>query len=350
MSIQRLGALPRGEEPSLPLEGYIKLYNAHLKTEGKTDKTIKIYNYALSLFSNYFTGEEGRPPTLNDFTADNVRYCLAEAADRPKWSGQPWAATHAGERVAGATLHQYTRSLKSFGAWLAREGHTEGHPLFTVRLPKLDQRELVPLSPDEEERLLAAYDERRLFDCRTKAILMVLLDTGIRAGELVRLRLDDLNLEEGFMTVLGKRRERSIPFGHGCERILRMYLTFHRPEPATPEIDRVFLTVDGYPLTEAGLRMIFERVKHRTGIARLHPHLLRHTYALRSQELHVPVPVLALQQYLGHSSPMVTERYVHAASSERLKRARQFSHLDALNVRVRRSPSGRVRHFGRREV
>ena len=80
------------------------------------------------------------------------------------------------------------------------------------------------------------------------------------------------------------------------------------------------------------MKMIFTRAAKRTGIERLHPHLLRHTFGTRAQDN--GMPRLTLQHYMGHSSSKVTERYAHAAQSEKLKRARGFSPIDQLGLRA----------------
>jgi len=206
----------------------------------------------------------------------------------------------------------------------------------------MDQKELRPLTEAEERALLDAYDDNNPTDCRLKAIFLLLLDTGMRLGELTGLKAENVDLDHGFLIVMGKgRKERSIPFGFTTERVLRKYVSFCRPTPALPSVDEFFLSPDGYPLTYNAVKMIFKRAAKRAGIERLHPHLLRHTYGIRAQE--GGMPTLTLQHYMGHSSSKVTERYAHAAQSERLKRARGYSPIDQLRLRVSRPRPGQAR-------
>ncbi len=125
-----------------------------------------------------------------------------------------------------------------------------------------------------------------------------------------------------------------MPFGFKTGWVLQRYRLLHRPPPATPAVEAFFLNRDGYPLTDASLEMVFRRARVRSGIMRLHAHLLRHTYGTRSSEL--GIPTLTLQRFMGHSQPTVTERYSHVAASERLKRERGYDHLDGMELRVRR--------------
>jgi site-specific recombinase XerD len=320
---------------SLPLAGLIRLYDAQLRSERKSPKTIEAYNRALRRFSGWFEAEEGREPRLSDYNRTSVRLFLADLVGRPKWEGHPTLAGRTDGTLSTSTLHQTVRSLKTFGAWLAVEGYVEDHPLASLRLPRLDEKAIVPLSEEEERRLLAAYSDSDARECRIKAMFMLMLDTGLRRGEVISLKRQDVNLDQGHLLVMGKgRKERVLPFGFTCERVLRRYLAC-RVEPATAAIDEFFLSEDGYPLTANAVELIFVRARKRTGIERLHPHLLRHTYGIRAQEQ--GMPTLTLQHFMGHTSPKITERYAHAAQSERLKRARGFSPVDQLRMRVGRA-------------
>jgi site-specific recombinase XerD len=232
--------------------------------------------------------------------------------------------------------------LKTFGAWLERERYAAIHPLYSVRAPRGDDRQLRPLTEEEERSLLDSYDDNHATEVRLKAIFLLLLDTGMRLSELTSLKFENVDLDHGYLVVFGKgRKEQSIPFGFTTERVLRKYVGFSRPLPALPSVDEFFLSADGYPMTYNAVKMIFKRAGQRAGIPRLHCHLLRHTYGTRAQES--GMPTITLQHYMGHSSSKVTERYAHAAQSERLKRARGFSPIDQLRIHVSRTTNERRR-------
>lgn len=334
MTAQLLPPVEEALDPSLPLRGFVRLYEAHLRSERKTPKTIEVYKYVLGKFETWFTSTYGQPPTLAHFSRDQVRLFLVAAQDRPKWQGHPTLDGVTAEGISGATVHHYVRTLKTFGSWLDREDYARTNPLATLRLPKVDQKELLPLTEAEERQLLDTYNDNNPNDCRSKAIFLLMLDTGLRLSEVIHLQDANLDLDNGFLLVMGKgRKERSVPFGFTTEKVLRKYVTFFRPDPATPNFDEFFLSPDGYPLTEQAMKMLFTRARKRTGITRLHAHLLRHTYGIRAQEN--DMPTITLQHYMGHSSSKVTERYVHAAQSEKLKRARGYSPVDRLRLRVK---------------
>jgi site-specific recombinase XerD len=332
-------ARSRASKTSLPLAGYVRLYEAQLRSERKSPNTLDHYLGALGRFTRWFELENGEPPTLADYGRDNVRLFLGDLANHSKWEDCNLRGRQRGP-LSSATVHGIVRALKTFGAWLEREEHLDSHPLLTLRLPKLDEKQLQPLTEDEERALISAYDDNSPTGCRAKAIFLLMLDTGLRLSEVTGVKAENMDLDNGFLLVMGKgRKERAIPFGYTAERMLRRYNTFFRPRPALPTVDEFFLTQDGYPLTKNAMAMLFARAKKRTGITRLHPHLLRHTYGIRAQEQ--GMPTITLQHYMGHSSSKVTERYVHAAQSEKLKRARGYSPVDQLRISVRRAPTVR---------
>ena len=109
-----------------------------------------------------------------------------------------------------------------------------------LKLPKLVEKELQPLTPDEELALLNAYSEVKAGECRRdKASFMLMLSTGLRRAELLGLEDAAVNLGEGFITVIGKgKKQRSIPFGFKTGWALQRYRSLHRPELATPRVRR----------------------------------------------------------------------------------------------------------------
>ncbi|MGE3856176.1 MAG: tyrosine-type recombinase/integrase [Dehalococcoidia bacterium] len=326
---------PGFDPQPIALTRFTRMFNAQLRSEQKSPRTIQAYEYTFTRFARWFETIEGREPLFGDFTVGRVRMFLSDTMDVPKWAGHRYIPQgQPDQKISSATLHQYARNLKTFGLWFEREGYVDRNPLYALRMPRLTRRELVPLTEDEQRVLLKTYSDTIPTECRLRAIFLLLLDTGLRLAELTGLQDRNVDLDAGYVRVLGKgRKERSVPFGHLTEKVLRKYAEFFRPDPASPLVTTFFLSPDGYPMTPKAVTMLFQRARSRTGIARLHPHLLRHTYAIRAQEQ--DMPTITLQHYMGHSSPEMTERYVHAAQSERLKRARGHSPIDQFAARDR---------------
>ncbi len=132
------------------------------------------------------------------------------------------------------------------------------------------------------------------------AIIMTYIDTGIRCSELIGLKMSDVHLQEGYMKVFGKGgRERIVPMGNGVQKAIQRYIFHFRPESLNPDMDAVFLCLDGRPLTNNSVKMLFTRLARKSGVKRLHTHLLRHTFA--TQYLVNGGDVFSLQQILGRT-------------------------------------------------
>jgi integrase/recombinase XerD len=161
---------------------------------------------------------------------------------------------------------------------------------------------------------------------RDKAMLEVIYAAGLRVSELVGLRLQDVNLERGFVVVLGKgSKERAVPLGEVASARLKEYLERARPLLLKGQSsDAVFVSSRRRQLTR---QMFWERMKHyvrKAGIARnVSPHTLRHSFA--THLLDNGADLRAVQAMLGHSDISTTQIYTHV-SRERLKRIHEKYH------------------------
>jgi integrase/recombinase XerC/integrase/recombinase XerD len=158
---------------------------------------------------------------------------------------------------------------------------------------------------------------------------MVLIDTGLRIGELINLKIEDTHLHEGFLKVMGKgNKERIVPIGSSAQRAIQRYLFRHRPKPTYQGFDNVLLSIHGKPLSENSMKLMFTRLAQQSGVYRLHAHLCRHTFATRF--LVNGGDVFSLQQILGHSTLEMVKLYVNLASSHVAIQHQKFSPLDRL--------------------
>ena len=158
-----------------------------------------------------------------------------------------------------------------------------------------------------------------------------MLDTGLRMGKLINLKMDDVHMNEGLLKVLGKgKKERIVPMGSNAQKALQRYLFRYRPQPFSRSTDNVFLSVVGKPLTENSLKLIFSRLAKKSDVTRLHAHLCRHTFATRF--LINGGDVFTLQQILGHSTLEMVRHYVSLAANHVAIQHHRFSPLDRLNL------------------
>ena len=162
------------------------------------------------------------------------------------------------------------------------------------------------------------------------ATFLLFLDSGLRFTELRTIDMKDLHLEDGYVKVMGKgQKDRIVPFGNSAQKSLMKYIFHFRPEPLVT--DTVFLNLDGRPMTDTGLKLIYRRLALNSGVSRMHPHLLRHTFAVNY--LMNGGDVFTLQQILGHTTLEMVRRYVNIASAHVMIQHKQFSPVDRMNLR-----------------
>jgi site-specific recombinase XerD len=188
------------------------------------------------------------------------------------------------------------------------------------------------LSDEEIHSILGVLKPINATVARNLTIFMVLIDTGLRIGELINLKMEDTHLQEGFLKVIGKgNKERVVPIGRNAQRAIQRYLFRYRSKPTHQGFEYVFLAIHGNPLTENSMKLMFARLAQQSGVYRLHAHLCRHTFATRF--LVNGGDVFTLQQILGHSTLEMVKHYVNLASSHVTIQHQRYSPLDHLILR-----------------
>ena len=221
------------------------------------------------------------------------------------------ASTYGDGRSYRATsVVRILSSVRAFHRFLLREGVTTRDPTAAVVRPKLPRSLPKPLSVDDVARVLA-HPDRSAAGLRDRAVLETLYGAGLRVSELVGLDVDDVDLEEGSVRVLGKGgKERDVPLGRYARDAITAYLTRVRPGLATTRSrSALFLNRrGGGRLTRQGVTGILQRHAAGAGIAKtVSPHTLRHSFATHLLEGGADVRVV--QELLGHASVATTQVY-----------------------------------------
>ena len=334
------------DKGNVSLDKLMLQYEAFKRTEAKTPKTIEWYNQSLHLL-NEFLKQNGYSNLLKDLSLELVRTYILYLQKRQRFVDHPYVPTQE-EKLSPATVENHVRAIRAFFSWLYREGYTEEHILQRLKLPKVPLILIEPLSDVEVAAIFSAFDANTSAGARDICMITLMLDTGIRSNELITLKTRDVHLEEGYMKVMGKgQKERVLPFGSASQKGLLKYLYHFRAEPVHQGIGNFFLTLDGYPMTYNALRLIMNRLAKRSGVERLHAHLLRHTFAVNY--LVNGGDVFSLQQILGHTTLDMVRRYINLASTHVMAQHKKFSPVDRMNLRqinravkVQRSGKGRV--------
>ena len=327
----------RIKERDMALSTLIDLFIATKQVEGRSQKTLKWYRVFLVEFDRFLAN--GEPAGLEALTLSNARAFVAHLQGKSaKYGGASMRPQEKGG-LSPRTIHGYVRTLKVFGSWLHEEGFTEAHPFERLKAPKLPQTMIEVFSDEEIGRIFEAIQPRTIQGARMYAMVLLLLDTGMRASELCALTLDNTHLNEGYVKVFGKgAKERIVPFGALTRKSLLRYIHSYRPEPASNEMDQVFLSVNATPLSYDGLAQALKRLGKAADVPRLHAHLFRHTFAVRY--LMNGGDLMTLKLILGHTTLDVTQMYLHLAESHVQVQHSRFSPVDRLEAATRRSRKG----------
>jgi site-specific recombinase XerD len=308
----------------LTLPALIEYYEVCNRSENKSHQTISWYTANLKQFQHYLRSRK-LSTTIDTITLQTLREYQAYLLKRDCFGNN--GLSH---QLSPAAVHGHIRTLKAFFNWLTREELIIENPAILLRPPKVPQKVTTTLNDQEIKTILNAFDTRIALDMRNKAIFTLLLDTGIRVGELVGLKMEGLHLSEGYFKVCGKgNKERIIPVGNSTQRLLQGYLFRYRSIPVRLGIENVFLTSGGKPMTVNSAKLLFHRLGKKTGVVRLHAHLCRHTFATRF--LINGGDVFSLQQILGHSTLEMVRHYVNLAASHVMIQHNRYSPMDHLS-------------------
>jgi integrase/recombinase XerC/integrase/recombinase XerD len=290
----------------------VQAFLMHHEDRNHSPKTVRWYNEMLGRFTAWL-GPEARLRDVDGDTLRNYQRSLREG-DLSKF-----------------TLHAYARTLRTFLRWLEREAYLGEELYRRVEMPKVPKYEDVTidvLSDQEIAHLLSMLDPSTDVGCRNRAIVCLMLESGLRLAEVVNLKFDDVHLKELYVKVHGKGdKEAYVPIGPTTQKALSRYGTYFRV-PADPKTRAFFLNIYGEPLGYEAVKSMFVRLAKESGITRLHPHLLRHTAATRmlanGADLHT------VQRLLRHSDIRTTLRYLHLVPEQLQEKMRMFSPLGGI--------------------
>lgn len=268
-----------------------------LKAQRKSVNTVRNYRVGVLRYLSWCE-REGLPAEL---TKSAVQAFLADLLD---------------EGAEAATAIARLQALRRFAGWLVEEGELDSDPLLGIRRPKLDRKVTEALSDDEIKLLLKACAGTDFIDKRDESIVRLMVETGLRSGELIALHTSDLSLRSGLVTIRrgkgGKGRVVSISAqtAAAMDRYLRARSTHRLAD--TPAL---WLGGGGKGFSYHGLDRSLRRRARAAGIIGFHLHLLRHTAATRW--LRRGGSEGGLMATCGWSSREMLDRYTQSSASER---------------------------------
>ena len=217
---------------------------------------------------------------------------------------------------APATVTRAMASIKSFYLCLQKEGYVGSNPARGISPAKVERKLPQVLTGKEVELLLEQPQCTDLKGYRDRAMLELLYATGIRVSELISLRVDDLNLDGGFLRCTSKGKERIIPLYPAAVRALSDYLRQVRPQLVEDPAQQVlFVNMNGEPMSRQGFWKLVKYYQEKAGIHKdITPHTLRHSFA--AHLLENGADLHSIQEMLGHADISSTQIYSHLVNQK----------------------------------
>ncbi len=216
------------------------------------------------------------------------------------------------------TISRHISTLKSFYKYLLQEEYIDNNPLKLITLPKIEKKLPNYINYDDLEKLLD-IDINNILDLRNRLILELLYSTGIRVSELVNIKINDIDINNNCIIVLGKgKKQRYVYFGNKCLELIKKYI-----EKRNSNYEYLLLNKNYTKLTDRGVRLIVDNIVKKSCLNKnISPHTFRHTFA--THLLNEGADLKIVQELLGHSDITTTGIYTHV-SNEHLRKV----YLDA---------------------
>ncbi len=279
-------------------------------------------------YMNYITVERGLSKnTLDSYSGDLVRYQsflgglgIVGIEETSKMEVMAYLLSLRKRDLSDKTVARSIAVLRGFYRWLADEGVLRGNPLEDMESPRTTRSLPEVLSLDEVDSLLNQPDSSSLIGMRDKAMLELLYATGLRVSELTNLVLNNINLEAGYLMVMGKgAKQRIVPMGQEAFHWLKRYLEESREGLLRNNRSPcAFVSQWGRGMSRQGFWKIIKKYALMAGIRKnISPHTLRHSFA--SHLLEGGADLRSVQTMLGHVDISTTQIYTHV-TRERLKK------------------------------
>ena len=302
------------------LEFYIQEFFLDQAARGNSQATLRYYHSCLDSFLR-FTGD--------DFEIKNLT---------PRFL-KSYVVHLAKTEISSISVQSYVRGLRAFLRWLYDEGFIDDDLCVRFRLPKASRKVIDVLTDQEIDHLICCLSGSDWLQVRNRLIILLMVDCGLRLNEVVELRRSHVDLSSRCLIVTGKGdKQRFVPFGLSTAVTLRRYL-----QVISSAGSQEFLIIKvsesrcGFEqITQSTIKNMFRRLRVRSGIDRLYPHLLRHTFATRYLEN--GGNMYSLQAILGHSSLEMVKKYVHIAACRIQSDFPRFSPVD--NIKKEPSEEG----------
>ena len=275
------------------MERQLKYFFNFLENDKKlSENTLQSYKRDLKQFKRYLEASEIH---YNRVKEEDIKDYIKELQEEGK---------------KASSISRCIASIRSFYQFILKRQKIKVDPTANIQSPKIEKRVPSVLTSKEVELLLEQPKDVDLKGIRDKAMLEFAYATGMRVTEIISLNIDDVNLEEGYVTCKNGTKQRNIPLGKLCLKALKEYIEESREILIKKEDEQaLFVNINGTRLTRQGFWKIIKYYKEQAHITKdITPHVLRHSFA--THLLQNGADLKAIQTMLGHSDISSTQVYM----------------------------------------
>lgn len=290
---------------SITIDEAIQRFSNHLTTQGHPPLTQSTYLKDIYYWRTWLT-ENSIIKNVSDLSKEDIAEYLVYLAK--EGNGRPYLQNGNGNQkgISAVTIKKKLAAIRKFSLFLFEQGFHTTNIAANIKSPRVPKKEPVFLNQQEYKALL--YEAQKRDRLRDVAILMTLIQCGLREGELVKLDLTDVDLEKKELHLRGRKGgvDTDIPLVGAAVDALKQYLLL-RPEVSHT---RVFVSKTGRPLDERAIRYLVKYYMKKAGIRKqASTHTLRHTFGAWKSAKNVDLKTL--QYWMGHKRPETTLHYLH---------------------------------------
>ena len=279
------------------------------------DTTVSNYLNTLRYFVDFMEIQKNLPADeipVDSITSDDINSYVCYLRKKKKNDNHRLTAT-SDNCITKRTVKTYSIDMRTFFNWMLQEEYIvpEKSPIKNFKLIKSETKSILPITSDELQIIDDGYSITTETGLRNLCIIHLFIDEGLRLSEVCKLKIQDVNFINNCIIINGKgNKQRIVPMARIVRKYLERYINIYRPQVYH---DFILCNIDDSPLTADAIKSLFGRIVKRTGITRLHPHLLRHTFA--TSFILGGGSVEMLRIYMGHSDINTTQNYMHIVNS-----------------------------------
>lgn len=291
-----------------------RAFQRHLRTEGKSPKTLETYGEAVAQLRAYLATLDDSVPLVSDIAKHHVAGYLDHLEDTGR---------------SATTRNNRHRSLQAWFKFLISEEEIDRSPLATLKAPKPDDQPVPVLTPETIAAVLATCGKgrgRSFEDIRDEALIRFMAETGTRAGEVLGMTVEKVDLDTDLVLVKGKGgKVRPVHVGDKAAKAMERYVRARARHPKAVVVPEAFWLSRLGALGKTGLRLMLNRRCAAAGVPNINPHAFRHTFA--HEWMAADGSETNLMKLGGWSSRAMLQRYGASAATERALEAHRRMRL-----------------------